>query len=52
MFQPVTAAYAFYFRELLPDRERNSENYHPVLVTFRRKIHASEAQFIGLDPFR
>jgi hypothetical protein len=30
--QPVRAAYALYFRELLPDRERNSENYYPALV--------------------
>jgi hypothetical protein len=31
-FQPVRADYAFHFRELLPDRERNSENYYPALV--------------------
>jgi hypothetical protein len=37
-FQPVRAAYALYFRELLPDRERNSENYHLALVTFPLKI--------------
>jgi hypothetical protein len=30
--QPVRAAYPLYFRELLPDRERNSENYYPALV--------------------
>ena len=32
MFQPVRAAYAFDFRELLPDSDRNSENYPPALV--------------------
>jgi hypothetical protein len=46
--QPVRAAYAFYFRELLPNRERNSENYHPVLVS--NQFHILDC--IGQEPYQ
>ena len=48
MFQPVTANYAFYFRELLPDSDRNSENYPPVLVS--SQFHISDC--IGQEPYQ
>jgi hypothetical protein len=44
--QPVRAAYAFYFRNLLPDRERNSKNYHPLLVNSQSHISRS---WVGQD---
>jgi hypothetical protein len=45
-FQPVRANYAFDFRELLPDRYRNSENYPSVLVSSQFQISRS---WVGQD---
>jgi hypothetical protein len=51
-FQPVRADYAFDFRELLRDRDRNSKNYPPVVVSNQVSSQLHILDCIGQEPYQ